>query len=230
MDRARLKAEVLEANLEIVRRGLVLFSFGNASGIDRESGLVAIKPSGVTYETMREADIVLTDLDGTIIEGQLRPSSDLATHLLLYKRFAGIGGVVHTHSTYATAWAQGGRAIPAFGTTHADYFHGPVPVTDPLTDAEIEGDYVLNTGLAICRRFENLDPMAMPAVLAAGHAPFCWGASPADAAHTAVVLEAVARMAFYTAALNPESTGVSAALLDRHYLRKHGPKATYGQR
>jgi L-ribulose-5-phosphate 4-epimerase len=230
MDRARLKAEVLEANLEIVRRGLVLFSFGNASGIDRESGLVAIKPSGVTYETMREADIVLTDLDGTIIEGQLRPSSDLATHLLLYKRFAGIGGVVHTHSTYATAWAQGGRAIPAFGTTHADYFHGPVPVTDPLTDAEIEGDYVLNTGLAICRRFENLDPMAMPAVLAAGHAPFCWGASPADAAHTAVVLEAVARMAFYTAALNPESTGVSAALLDRHYFRKHGPKATYGQR
>jgi L-ribulose-5-phosphate 4-epimerase len=227
---SRLKTEVLEANLEIVRRGLVRYSFGNASGIDRESGFVAIKPSGVSYETMTVSDIVVTDLDGKLVEGHLRPSSDLATHLVLYKQFSAIGGVVHTHSTYATAWAQAGRSILAFGTTHADYFNGPVPVTDPLTDAEIEGDYVLNTGLAICRRFENLDPLAIPAVLVAGHAPFCWGATPGDAAHIAVVLENVAQMAMYTTELNHQSTGVSQALLDRHYFRKHGPKATYGQR
>ncbi len=230
MELSRLKAQVLEANLEIVHRGLVLYAFGNASGIDREAGLVAIKPSGVSYETMKVTDIVVTDLEGNTVEGNLRPSSDLATHLILYKQFSGIGGVVHTHSTYATAWAQAGRSIPAFGTTHADYFYGPVPVTDPLTDEEIEGNYVLNTGMAICRRFEGLDPMAIPAVLVAGHAPFCWGSTPADAAHTAVVLETVARMAIYTAVLNSEPTGVSQALLNRHYFRKHGPKATYGQK
>ncbi|HEX3438230.1 MAG TPA: L-ribulose-5-phosphate 4-epimerase [Pseudacidobacterium sp.] len=225
-----LRAQVLEANLELVRRGLVLYTFGNASGIDRQTGLVAIKPSGVPYESMKPEHMVITDLDGQIVEGNLKPSSDLATHLLLYREFPAIGAVVHTHSEYATAWAQAGRSIPAYGTTHADYFYGPVPVTDELTDDDINGDYVHNTGLAIVRRFRDLDPVATPAVLVAGHAPFCWGRTPEDAAHNAVVLEAVARMAFYTARLNPECKGVSQTLLDRHYFRKHGPTATYGQK
>jgi len=225
-----LRAQVLEANLELVRRGLVLYTFGNVSGIDRQTDLVAIKPSGVPYESMQAEHMVITDLDGKIIEGNLRPSSDLATHLLLYREFKSIGAVVHTHSEYATAWAQARRSIPAFGTTHADYFYGPVPVTDELTADDINGDYVHNTGLAIVRRFHNLDPDAMPAVLVAGHAPFCWGKDPADAAHNAVVLESVARMAFYTTTLNPECKGVSQALLDRHYFRKHGAQATYGQK
>jgi L-ribulose-5-phosphate 4-epimerase len=228
-----LRVEVLEANLEIVRRGLVLYTFGNASGIDRETGLVAIKPSGVPYETMKPSDLVITDLDGKTVEGELRPSSDLATHLLLYREFTGIGGVVHTHSEYATAWAQAGMEIPAYGTTHADYFYGPVPLTDELTDEEVGGDYVLNTGHAIVRRFRHssrrLDPQAMPGVLVRGHAPFAWGRTPMDAAHNAVVLEAVARMGYYTATLNAACGGVSQALLDRHYSRKHGAKATYGQ-
>jgi L-ribulose-5-phosphate 4-epimerase len=225
----QLRAAVLEANLEIVRRGLVLYTFGNASGIDRESGLVAIKPSGVPYETMRPSDMVITDLQGTIVEGTLRPSSDLATHLLLYREFPSIGGVVHTHSEYATSWAQAGREIPPFGTTHADYFYGPVPVTDELTDEEIGGDYVLNTGVAIVRRFRNLDPEAVPGVLVRGHAPFAWGKTPGDAAYNAVVLESVARMAYFTTTLNAACNGVSQALLDRHYYRKHGASATYGQ-
>jgi L-ribulose-5-phosphate 4-epimerase len=224
-----LRKTVLEANLEIVRRGLVLYTFGNASGIDRESGLVAIKPSGVPYETMQASDMVITDLDGNIVEGTLRPSSDLATHLLLYREFPTIGGVVHTHSEYATAWAQAGREIPSYGTTHADYFYGPVPVTEELTDDEINGDYVLNTGHAILRRFQGLDPDAVPGVLVKGHAPFAWGKTPADAAYHAVVLEAVARMAYYTATLNAACSGVSQTLLDRHYFRKHGAAATYGQ-
>ncbi len=170
-----LKEQVLEANLELVRRGLVLFTFGNASGIDRPRGLVVIKPSGVEYSALAPSDMVVTDMDGKVVDGRLRPSSDLATHLLLYKEFPGIGGVAHTHSEYATAWAQAGREIPAYGTTHADYFYGPVPVTDELTAEEIGGDYVHNTGLAISRRFRGLDPLATPAVLVAGHAPFCWG-------------------------------------------------------
>ena len=225
-----LKAEVLEANLEIVRRGLVLYTFGNASGIDRKTGLVAIKPSGVPYETMKPSDLVVTNLDGKIVEGSLRPSSDLATHLHLYREFPSIGGVVHTHSEYATAWAQAGRPIPAYGTTHADYFYGPVPVTEELTDEEIGGDYVLNTGIAITRRFQNLDPAAIPGVLVRGHAPFVWGKTPMDAAHNAVVLESIARMGYLTATLNAACKGVSQALLDRHYFRKHGAKATYGQK
>lgn len=225
-----LRAEVLEANLELVRRGLILYTFGNASGIARAEGLVAIKPSGVPYEKLTPADMVITDLEGKIVDGKLKPSSDLHTHLLLYKEFAAIGGVVHTHSEYATAWAQAGRSIPAYGTTHADYFYGPVPVTDELTADEINGDYVLNTGVAICRRFRDLDPTAIPGVLVAGHAPFCWGKTPADAAHNAVVLEAVAKMAYYTATLQPDATGVSQTLLDRHYFRKHGANATYGQK
>lgn len=227
---SHLREEVLKANLELVHAGLVLHTFGNASGIDRQEGLVAIKPSGVPYASMRPEDIVITDMEGKIVEGDLKPSSDLKTHIVLYKEFPAIGGVVHTHSLHATAWAQAGRPIPALGTTHADYFHGPVPATAPLSDEEIEGDYVLNTGLAICRRFKGLDPMATPGVLVAGHAPFCWGATPADAAHNAIVLEFIAHMALFTVSLNPEGPGVSQALLDRHYFRKHGPKATYGQK
>ncbi len=225
-----LQAQVLEANLEIVRRGLVLYTFGNASGIDRETGLVAIKPSGVPYDQMTADDMVVCNLNGKIIEGRLRPSSDLETHLELYRAFPAIGGVVHTHSEYATAWAQAGRFIPAFGTTHADYFHGPVPATEELSDAEIQGQYELNTGKAIVRRFRGLDPMATPAVLVAGHAPFTWGKTPMEAAHNAVILEYVARMAFTTTVLRPEGAGVSQALLDRHYFRKHGPDASYGQK
>ncbi|MGA7833187.1 MAG: L-ribulose-5-phosphate 4-epimerase [Terracidiphilus sp.] len=230
MELLRLRAEVLEANLELVRRGLVLYTFGNASGIDREAGLVAIKPSGVPYEKMTAEDMVVCDLNGKIIEGRLRPSSDLNTHLELYREFSAIGGVVHTHSKAATAWAQAGQEIPAFGTTHADYFYGPVPATDELRDAEIQGAYELNTGRAIVRRFHGLDPMATPAVLVAGHAPFSWGKTAAEAAHNAVILEYVAEMAFHTAVLRPDYAGVSQALLDRHYFRKHGPDATYGQR
>jgi L-ribulose-5-phosphate 4-epimerase len=224
-----LRVAVLEANLELVRRGLILYTFGNASGVDRESGLIAIKPSGVPYEELTPEDLVLTDLEGTMVEGTLRPSSDLATHLLLYRAFPAIGGVVHTHSEFATSWAQAGREIPAYGTTHADYFYGPVPVTEELTAEEVSGDYVLNTGHAIVRRFAGLDPLAVPAVLVSGHAPFCWGVTPADAAHHAVVLEAVARMAYYTATLNAACTGVGQHLLDRHYFRKHGASKTYGQ-
>ena len=169
-----LRSAVLEANLELVRRGLILYTFGNVSGIDRETGLVAIKTSGVPYQELKPADMVVTDLYGKVVEGDLRPSSDLATHLLLYRSFPAIGGVAHTHSEFATGWAQAGREIPPYGTTHADYFYGPVPVTEELTAEEVGGDYVLNTGYAIVRRFEKLNPMAIPAVLVAGHAPFCW--------------------------------------------------------
>lgn len=225
----QLKSQVLAANLELVQRGLVLYTFGNASGIDRERGLVVIKPSGVPYKTMTAEDMVVSDLDGSILDSRLKPSSDLATHLELYRAFPEIGGVVHTHSDYATGWAQAGREIPAYGTTHADYFYGPVPVTEELSAEEIGGEYVLNTGRKIVERFRTLDPMAVPAVLVAGHAPFTWGRDAEQAAYHAVVLEAVARMAFYTATLNPEYRGVSQALLDRHYFRKHGAKATYGQ-
>jgi L-ribulose-5-phosphate 4-epimerase len=190
---------------------------------------VAIKPSGVPYEQMTPADMVVCDLSGKIIEGRLKPSSDLDTHLELYRSWPTIGGVVHTHSEFATAWAQAGRSIPAFGTTHADYFYGPVPATEELSDEEIQGDYVLNTGRAIVRRFSGIDPMATPAVLVAGHAPFTWGKSTMDAAHNAVILEYVARMACSTVLLRPDDKGVSQALLDRHYFRKHGVDATYGQ-
>lgn len=225
----QLRIDVLEASLELVRRGLVLYTFGNVSGISRQDGRVAIKPSGVPYETMKPVDIVITDLAGQVVDGTMKPSSDLHTHLLLYKNFSAIGAVVHTHSEYATAWAQAGRAIPPYGTTHADYFYGPVPVTEDLTDEEIAGDYVQNTGHAITRRFKSLDPYAIPGVLVRGHAPFCWGNTPDDAVHNAVVLENVAKMAYTTTLLNPQAPPVSQALLDRHYLRKHGAAATYGQ-
>ena len=224
-----LKEEVLAANLELVRHGLVIHTWGNASGIDREQGLVVIKPSGVPYDTMRAEDMVVTDLDGDVVEGSMKPSSDLGTHLLLYTGFANVGGVVHTHSQYATAWAQAARPIPPLGTTHADYFYGAVPVTEELSAFEIKGDYVHNTGLAITRRFRSLDPDAIPGVLVAGHAPFSWGVTVQQAAHHAVVLEAVAKMAWVTLQLNPNARPVSQGLLDRHYFRKHGAAATYGQ-
>ncbi len=231
-----LRQAVLEANLELVRRGLVLYTFGNASGVDREQGLMVIKPSGVDYDDLRPEHMVVTDLNGDIVEGVLRPSSDLDTHTLLYREFPAIGAVVHTHSEFATSFAQAGMPIPALGTTHADYFYGPVPVTEPLSDEAIQGRYVHETGIAIVRRFKGetghgpLDPVAVPACLVAGHAPFVWGPTPHDAAHNAVVLEAVAKLAFRTISLKANAATVSQALLDRHYFRKHGTSATYGQR
>src|SRR6266478_6850979 len=199
-----LREEVLEANLELVRRGLVLYTFGNASGIARDEGLVVIKPSGVPYDKMKPEDLVVTDLHGKIVEGSLRPSSDLATHVILYREFASIGGVAHTHSRAATSWAQAQREIPCFGTTHADYFHGPIPLTKPLPPAKIRKDYEANTGHAIVRRLANLDPLRAPAILVSGHAPFCWGKTPAEAAHIAVIVEEIASMAFQTIAANPK--------------------------
>jgi L-ribulose-5-phosphate 4-epimerase len=224
-----LRAEVLDANLELVRRGLVIYTFGNASGLSREEGLVAIKPSGVPYEKMTAAHMVITDLDGKVVEGSLRPSSDLATHLAIYRAFPSIGGVAHTHSRHATAWAQARREIPCFGTTHADYFHGPIPVTAPLTDEEIAGDYEGNTGSAIVRRMEGVNPLGCPAILVAGHAGFFWGKTAAEAAYHAVVVEQIAAMATETLAINPAAVPISAAMRDRHHFRKHGPTATYGQ-
>ena len=224
-----LREEVLDANLELVRRGLVLYTFGNVSGISRKDGLLAIKPSGVPYESMKAQDIVIADLDGRLVEGSLRPSSDLATHVELYKRFPKAGGVAHTHSEFATAWAQARRPIPCFGTTHADYFHGEVPITADLTPDEIAGDYEKNTGLAIRRLFDKLGTDDIPAVLVAGHAPFCWGKSASDASHNAVILESVARMAYYTVGIVGDASPISRELHDKHYLRKHGKNAYYGQ-
>jgi len=224
-----LREEVLEANLELVRRGLVLYTFGNVSGIDRDRGLVAIKPSGVAYEKLTPEKMVVSDLEGKIVDGTLRPSSDLDTHLELYKHFANIGGVAHTHSEYATAWAQAEREIPCFGTTHADSFHGPVPVTGRLSEEQIAGDYELETGLAICRRFAEIDPDSIPAALVAGHGPFSWGTSATEAAHNSAILEYVARMASHTLALNPGTGPLARALHDKHFLRKHGSHAYYGQ-
>ncbi len=225
----KLRTEVLEANLEIVRRGLVLFTFGNASGYAREEGLVAIKPSGVPFEKLTPADMVVTDLSGKIVEGKLKPSSDLDTHLEIYRHFKGVHGVVHTHSGYATAFAQAQCEIPCFGTTHADYFYGSVPVTAPLTDEEVNGDYEMNTGKAILRRFEGIDPLTRPGVLVASHGPFAWGASPTKAAMNAVLLEEIARIASITLGINANTKAIGRALHDQHFLRKHGPQASYGQ-
>ena len=229
-----LRRQVVAANQEIARRGLAPHTFGNASGVDRsgEKALIVIKPSGVDYSTLKPEDLVITDLDGKIVEGKLRPSSDLDTHTLLYREFPQIGGVVHTHSEFATSWAQAGRAIPCFGTTHADYFHGPVPVTEPLTAEEVSSGYVRNTGAVIVRRFraEGLDPVAVPGVLVAGHAPFAWGKDAADAVEHADVLEYIARLAFRTVALNGSAGPIPGHVSEHHYLRKHGPKATYGLR
>jgi L-ribulose-5-phosphate 4-epimerase len=229
-----LRKQVLHANQEIARRGLAPHTFGNASGIDRSGSqpLVVIKPSGVDYASLGPADLVITDLNGKIIEGSLRPSSDLDTHTLLYREFPAIGGIVHTHSEFATSWAQAGRAIPCLGTTHADYFHGPVPVTEPLTADEVAEAYVRNTGAVIVRLFrsQDLDPVAVPGVLVAGHAPFAWGKNAADAVEHADVLEYIARLAFRSVLLGASEIGIPAYVSQHHYLRKHGPKATYGQK
>jgi L-ribulose-5-phosphate 4-epimerase len=230
---ASLREQVLHANKEISRRGLAPHTFGNASGIDRTGSepLVVIKPSGVDYAALTLGDLVVTDLDGKIVEGTLRPSSDLDTHTLLYREFPQIGGIVHTHSEFATSWAQAGRAIPCLGTTHADYFHGPVPVTKPLTAEQVAEAYVRNTGAVIVERFrsEGLDPVAVPGVLVAGHAPFTWGSSAAAAVEHADVLEYIARLAFRSVLLGVSDVGIPVYVSEHHYLRKHGPKATYGQ-
>jgi L-ribulose-5-phosphate 4-epimerase len=225
-----LRDEVFEANQELVRRGLVIYTFGNVSGINRGDGLVVIKPSGVPYETMTPRDLVVTDLDGHIVEGTLRPSSDLPTHLVLYQAFPAIGGVAHTHSPCATAWAQARREIPCFGTTHADYFRGPVLVTEELAAAAIDGDYERSTGRAIAARFTGIAPLEIPAVLVAGHGPFAWGESAAEAAHTAVILEELARTALQTLEINPQARPLSDIQRDKHFLRKHGAGAYYGQK
>jgi L-ribulose-5-phosphate 4-epimerase len=237
---ATLRQQVLRANQEIARRGLAPHTFGNASGIDRSGTqpLIVIKPSGVDYTSLTPGDLVVTDLNGKIVEGSLRPSSDLDTHTYLYREFPQIGGVVHTHSEFATSWAQACRPIPCLGTTHADYFHGPVPVTESLTAEEVSQGYVRNTGAVIVRRFkaEGLDPVAVPGVLVAGHAPFAWGATAAEAVEHADVLEYIARLAFRTVLLRAEAgAGVSDFAIplhvsEHHYLRKHGPRATYGQK
>lgn len=225
----KLKQHVCEANMTLQRHGLVVFTWGNVSGIDRANGVVAIKPSGVRYEDLTPESIVVLDLEGKVVQGQLNPSSDTPTHLELYRRFQGLGGICHTHSTYATMWAQAQRDIPCLGTTHADHFYGPVPVTAPMTAAEIERDYEANTGKVIVRRFEGLDPLRMPAVLVANHGPFTWGDSADAAVRNAVVLEEVANMARGTLTIHPDQPAISQALLDKHYLRKHGKNAYYGQ-
>lgn len=225
----KLKEEVCRANLQLVEYNLVVFTWGNVSGIDREAGVVAIKPSGVSYDELTADKIVLLNLDGKIVEGDMRPSSDTPTHLELYRRFEGLGGICHTHSVHATMWAQAQRDIPALGTTHADHFYGPVPVTDVMTPAEIESDYEANTGVVIVRRFTGIDPMQVPAVLVANHGPFTWGKTAAESVKNAVVLEEVAKMAAGALRINSQQQAISQTLLDKHYLRKHGKDAYYGQ-
>ena len=227
---ARLRLEVLEANIALTRHGLVVQAFGNASAIDRESGLVVIKPSGVAYDELDANALVVTDLAGRVVEGPFRPSSDLPTHLALYQAFPAVGAVVHTHSRFATIWAQAGREIPCLGTTHADYFRGAIPVTDAMTEDEIRSAYEWNTGQAIVRRLAGLDPAAVPAALVRGHGPFCWAGSVGAAADLAVILEEVACMAWHTVALAPDAPALPGALSEKHFLRKHGPGAYYGQR
>lgn len=225
----QLKERVLEANLLLPKAGLVTMTWGNASGIDRNEGLMAIKPSGVPYEELKLNDLVVLDLEGNVVEGRLRPSSDMPTHLALYQAFPSIGGVVHTHSPWATIWAQAGKNIPALGTTHADYFYGDIPCSRPMTKAEIQGDYELETGNVIIETFRHVDPMQVPGVLVHCHAPFSWGADPLKAVYHAVVMEEVAKMAYHTFGLNPRIASMDQVLLDRHFLRKHGANAYYGQ-
>jgi L-ribulose-5-phosphate 4-epimerase len=227
---AKLREQVLEANLDLVHRGLALSTFGNASGIASKEGLIVIKPSGVPYDRMKPKDLVVADLQGKVVEGMLRPSSDLPTHAALYRAFPSIGGIAHTHSEYATAWAQARKPIPCMGTTHADYFHGAIPLTEAMSDDEIDGEYEANTGAAIIRAFKGLDPMAIPAVLVANHGPFAWGADPREAAENAWMLEAAARMAYLTVTVNADAIALGKTLHDRHFLRKHGKKAYYGQK
>jgi L-ribulose-5-phosphate 4-epimerase len=224
------KQRVLKANLQLPEYRLVTLTWGNVSGIDRAAGLVVIKPSGVSYERMTVDDMVVVDLDGKIREGNLKPSSDTQTHLALYRKFPHIGGIVHTHSRWATIFAQAGRSIEPTGTTHADYFYGAVPCTRLMTPAEIAGDYEMETGKVIVETFKNLDPESIPAVLVQSHGPFCWGKTPEEAVETAVVLEEIAFMQYHALALNTEITSMQKDLLDKHFLRKHGKSAYYGQR
>lgn len=224
-----LKQKVFEANMALPRHGLVTFTWGNVSAIDRDKGLVVIKPSGVEYDTMTAEDMVVIDLEGNVVEGKYKPSSDTPTHLVLYKAFKNIGGIVHTHSRNATSWAQAGRDIPAYGTTHGDYFYGAIPCTRKMTPDEIAGEYEAETGNVIVERFNGLSPDDIPAVLVASHGPFTWGKDADNAVHNAVVLEEVALMAMQTEAINPDVAVMQQELLDRHYLRKHGANAYYGQ-
>jgi len=228
----KLKEEVLLANLALPKHQLVTFTWGNVSGIDREQNLVVIKPSGVPYDELKKEHLVVLDLEGNIVEGDLRPSSDTPTHLALYRQWKEIGGIVHTHSPWATSWAQAGRNIPALGTTHADYFYGDIPCTRKLTELEINRAYELETGNVIIETLtqKGIDPVAIPGVLVTGHAPFCWGKNADQAVHNAVVLEEVAKMALHTIQLNPEVEYIDQYLLDKHYLRKHGANAYYGQK
>lgn len=225
----QLKQQVFEANMELPERKLITYTWGNVSGIDRKSGLVVIKPSGVPYESMKVEDMVVIDLDGKLVDGKLNPSSDASTHLVLYKAFPNIGSVVHTHSRWATIWAQAGKSIPAFGTTHADYFYGPVPCTRDMSRDEIKANYEEETGNVIVERFQGLNPDFVPGVLVKSHGPFTWGKTPTEAVHNTVVLEELAMMGFYTQALNQEIQPMDSVLLDKHFLRKHGPGAYYGQ-
>lgn len=228
----KLKHAVYEANMELPHRGLVTYTWGNVSGIDRERGLVVIKPSGVSYDELTPDDLVVLDLDGKVVDGKLNPSSDTKTHLELYKAFPEIGGIVHTHSPYAVGWAQAGRDIPAYGTTHADYFYGPFPCCRSLTEQEVEEDYERNTGLVIVETFRQreLDPVHVPGAICRNHGPFTWGKDAAQAVYHAVVLEEVAKMAVYTTQIAPDAQPAPQYVLDKHFLRKHGPNAYYGQK
>ena len=223
-----LKETVYQANLDLEKHGLVIFTWGNASAIDRTTNLVVIKPSGVSYDEMKAEHMVVVDLDGNVVEGDFKPSSDTATHLALYKAFPNIGGVVHTHSTYATAWAQAGRDIPNIGTTHADYFSDAIPCTRDMTQQEVESEYEKETGTVIIERFQDLNPDFIPGVLVKNHGPFSWGKNAHDAVHNAVVMEQVAKMAFIAYGVNPDLT-MNEHLIKKHFYRKHGPKAYYGQ-
>lgn len=225
-----LKQIVYEQNMELPKRGLVTYTWGNVSGIDRSKGLVVIKPSGVSYDSMKPEDMVVLDLEGYCVEGHLNPSSDTPTHLELYKAFVEVGGIVHTHSPMATSWAQAGRAIPCYGTTHSDYFYGEIPCARNLTAQEIEEGYEKNTGYVIIEAFEGIIPIHMPGVLCKNHGPFTWGKDAAEAVHNAVVLEEVARMNYITEMLNPEVRSAPQCLQDKHFMRKHGPNAYYGQK
>ncbi len=226
----RLKEKVFLANLELPKHDLVIFTWGNVSGIDREKGLFVIKPSGISYDSLTPSQMVVMDLNGNKIEGDLNPSSDMKTHLALYKAFDSIGGIVHTHSTYATAMAQSGRKLEALGTTHADYFYGDIPITRDMTDDEINGDYELETGKVIIEAFKDKDPSFIPGVFVKGHGPFSFGKDAFDAVHNAVVLEQVSKMAIFSYMLNPSLKGINNSLLDKHFLRKHGKNAYYGQK
>ena len=226
----QLKQEVWEANLELPQKGLVVYTWGNVSGIDRKSGLVVIKPSGVPYDELKPEHMVVIDLEGNKIEGNLNPSSDTPTHLILYKNLTELGGIVHTHSLWATSWAQAGRGIPAYGTTHADYFYGEIPCSRKLSPSEIEGQYEYETGKVILGTIDTQFPLYIPGVLVNNHGPFSWGKNPKEAVHNAVVLEEVAKMAYNTVNLNPNISKLDDVLLDKHFLRKHGRNAYYGQK